>query len=126
VTDLSFNHYAFGCVDDWMYRRLGGLQATAPGFRRSRIEPAFTSGLDDVSATIETPYGPLRCEWHRRGDRVEVEIHVPSNTASTIVLPAVAGSVVDADGRPVEPGAYDEVPLAPGVARFVFTSAVAE
>lgn len=121
VTDLSFNHYAFGCVDDWMYRRLGGLQATTPGFRRSRIEPAFTSGLDDVSATIETPYGALQCEWHRRGDQVEVEVHVPSNTTSTIVLPAVTGSVVDANGHPVEPDADGEVPLGPGTGRFTFT-----
>jgi alpha-L-rhamnosidase len=30
VTDLSYNHYAFGCVDDWMYRRLAGLQLVAP------------------------------------------------------------------------------------------------
>jgi alpha-L-rhamnosidase len=104
VTDLSFNHYAFGCVDDWMYRRLGGLQATAPGFRRSRIEPAFTCGLADVSAAIETPYGELRCEWSRRGDRVEVEVHVPANTTSTLVLPAAG-----------------EVPVRPGTSRFTLT-----
>lgn len=118
VTDLSFNHYAFGCVDDWMHRRLGGLQSTAPGFRESRIEPAVGCGLTHVRAAIETPYGELACEWRRDGDRVEVEVRVPPSTSSTIVLPAVAGTMTDGLGRPIDAG---EVAMGPGVARFTFT-----
>ena len=88
VTDLSYNHYAFGCVDDWMYRRLAGLQLVTPGYRRSRIEPDVAGPLDEVDAAIETPYGTLASHWLRTPDgRVRLDVIVPPNTTSTVVIP---------------------------------------
>lgn len=46
VSTYSYNHYAFGCVGEWMYRELGGLQAAAPGYKKIRIAPAVDCGLD--------------------------------------------------------------------------------
>ena len=40
---ISFNHYAFGAVADWLHRVVGGLAPAAPGWRdasashRSRV-----------------------------------------------------------------------------------------
>ncbi|MEP6843065.1 MAG: family 78 glycoside hydrolase catalytic domain [Pseudolysinimonas sp.] len=90
VTDLSYNHYAFGCVDDWMYRRLAGLQRVAPGYRESRIEPDAVGELDEVDAAIETPYGTLASHWRRDADGVRLDVVVPPNTTSTVVAPAGA------------------------------------
>lgn len=88
VTDLSFNHYAFGCVDDWLYRRLGGLQLEGPGYRESRVEPDFAGPLTRVAATIDTPYGELASRWDRSADgAVELSVRVPPNATSTIHLP---------------------------------------
>lgn len=95
VTDLSFNHYAFGCVDDWMYRRLAGIRVVSPGFRESLIEPDFSPGLTSVRASVQTPYGELTSQWHRDGDRVELDVVVPPGTTSTIVLPPAARDVRD-------------------------------
>ena len=38
---LSFNHYAYGAVIDWVYRHVAGLAPTldAPGYRRGRRGP---------------------------------------------------------------------------------------
>lgn len=93
VTELSFNHYAFGCVDDWMYRHLAGLRLVEPGYRRSRIEPDFECGLDWVSAHIDTPSGRLASSWRRAGVRVELRVDVPPNTTTTIALPPGATDV---------------------------------
>ena len=33
VSTYSYNHYAFGCVGEWMYRHIGGLQIIEPGYK---------------------------------------------------------------------------------------------
>ena len=38
---MSLNHYAFGCVDDWMFRSITGIDSIGPGFKRIRIAPRF-------------------------------------------------------------------------------------
>ncbi|GAA1061494.1 alpha-L-rhamnosidase [Agromyces bracchium] len=94
VTELSFNHYAFGCVDDWIFRRLAGLQLIEPGYRRSRIEPDFECGLTRVSAHVDTPSGRLASSWQRlENGRVELRVDVPPNTTTTIALPASARGI---------------------------------
>lgn len=95
VTPASMNHYAFGCVDDWLFRRLAGIQPTEPGYRRSRIQPDFDAGLDLVRASHLTPYGRLAVEWERTAEGVAVRVEVPHNTEAELVLgghPEVVGS----------------------------------
>ena len=119
VTELSFNHYAFGCVDDWLYRRLGGLQVEGPGYRESRIEPDFCGPLTSVSATIDTPYGELTSRWVRsQGGAVELSVRVPENTTSTIVLPRCARNVV-VDGQ-VDALSDGHIPVGSGRTTVVF------
>ena len=45
---MSFNHYAPGSVDDWLYRRVAGIRSTSPGYRTAVIEPDFDAGVDHV------------------------------------------------------------------------------
>lgn len=91
VTDLSFNHYAFGCVDDWLYRRLAGIRLEGPGYRESRIEPDVAGPLTCVSAAIQSPYGELAARWIKDEDgAVELVVNVPPNTTSTLRLPDAA------------------------------------
>lgn len=92
----SFNHYALGCVDEWLYGRLAGIQPTSPGFLTSRIEPDLGANLDWLEASQDTPYGTLSVRWERDRDdpaRVTVEVVVPPNATSEMALPGSAGSV---------------------------------
>jgi alpha-L-rhamnosidase len=98
VRPVSMNHYAFGCVDDWLYRRVAGLQPAAPGWRRARIEPDFDAGVGSVAAHVQTPMGRLGVEWHREGDTATVRVDVPFGIDAVLVvdgastpLPAGAG-----------------------------------
>jgi alpha-L-rhamnosidase len=120
VTELSFNHYAFGCVDDWMYRRLAGLQLVEPGYRRSRIEPDFDCGLAWVSAHVDTPNGRLASSWRRLADgRVELRIEVPPNTTTSVALPPSAADLrLDRAGTSRQIG--HETELGSGPARVSF------
>ena len=90
------NHYASGCVDEWLYGRLAGIRPASPGFRSSRIEPDLDAGLDWVDASQDTPYGPLRVRWERDADdpaRITVHLEVPPNTTSALALPDRAHAV---------------------------------
>ncbi|MFV0458851.1 MAG: family 78 glycoside hydrolase catalytic domain [Actinomycetales bacterium] len=84
---MSFNHYAFGCIDDWLFRRLAGLVEAEPGFRRSLVTPGLDSPLRRVEAHLDTPYGRLGVDWHRDGDRARIQLSVPANTTSELALP---------------------------------------
>ncbi|MFH8252023.1 family 78 glycoside hydrolase catalytic domain [Microbacterium sp. B2969] len=86
VRPVSLNHYAFGCVDDWLYRRVAGLQPTAPGWRRVRIEPDLDAGVESASAHVGTPAGRLAVDWRRSGDEVRVRVAVPSGVDAVLVL----------------------------------------
>ena len=59
IRPMSFNHYAPGSVDDWLYRRVAGIRSTSPGYRTAVIEPDFEIGVDRVAAHVGTPYGEL-------------------------------------------------------------------
>lgn len=65
IRPMSFNHYAPGSVDDWLYRRVAGIRPTSPGFRTAVIEPDFDAGVEWVRAHVGTPFGRLAVEWTR-------------------------------------------------------------
>lgn len=96
VGTASFNHYAFGCVDEWLYGRLAGIRPASPGFRASRIDPDLDADLNWVEASQDTPYGLLKVRWERDADdpaRVTIHLVVPPNATSALALPGRAGSV---------------------------------
>lgn len=104
----SYNHYANGAVGDWMFRHLGGLQATEAGYRRVRIAPLTTHpALEHAAARLRTPYGLLRSEWRRVRDGVRLEIEIPVGTQAEVLLPC-------SDPQAVREGRH-AVSRAPGV-----------
>ncbi|MBB6672379.1 alpha-L-rhamnosidase [Cohnella nanjingensis] len=88
VGHMSFNHYAFGCIGDWMYRHLAGLRAEAPGYKKSRIELHPDCGLTSAAVRLQTGYGLLASAWSRDGDRIALTVNVPVNTSAAVMLPA--------------------------------------
>lgn len=83
----SYNHYAYGCVGDWIYRKLGGLEALEPGYRRMRIAPLTECGLEWARTAHRTPYGTAAVEWHRYDSRWELDVVIPVGTVAEICLP---------------------------------------
>lgn len=66
-THESYNHYAFGCIGEWMYETLAGIKMRKPGYRKFQIEPSFEYDLKSVSAEYESVYGTIRSEWKLEG-----------------------------------------------------------
>jgi alpha-L-rhamnosidase len=84
---LSFNHYAFGAVGDWLHRVVGGLAPGAPGYRRLRVEPRPGGGLTAASARHRTPYGTAESSWRLDGASLDLKVTVPPNVTATVVVP---------------------------------------
>lgn len=97
---LSFNHYAYGAVIDWVYRTVAGLapDAADPGYRTVRVAPRPASGLDHASASIRTPQGRLAIDWRVVDGVFEAILDVPFGSRAVLDLPVTEGSVVTVDG----------------------------
>lgn len=89
VSTYSYNHYAFGCVGEWLYREIGGLQALEPGYRKFRVAPSFDCGLSYAKVSEETPYGKAEIAWRLVNKTAVVTVTVPANTTARIDLPGM-------------------------------------
>ena len=87
VSTYSFNHYAFGCVGEWMYREIGGLQAKEPGYKKIRVAPSLDCGLTRAEVKEETPYGTASVKWEKEEDKTTVNVVIPANTTAEVALP---------------------------------------
>ncbi|MET0773631.1 MAG: family 78 glycoside hydrolase catalytic domain [Candidatus Limnocylindrales bacterium] len=98
---LSFNHYAYGAVVDWLYRHVAGLAPVLdhPGYRRVRVAPMPVRGLRHASAAVDSAYGRVSTAW-RLDDAgtFHLELELPAGSTADVELPASATSVVLVDG----------------------------
>lgn len=114
----SFNHYAYGAVGNWMYNNIGGISSTAAGYKTSVIAPNIGGGLRDGQGSFDSVYGRISSKWSVTSDGMELEATVPTNTTSTIRIPAISKWAVTEGGR-----ALDSVP---GVTRVTEADGVVE
>jgi len=80
----SFNHYAFGAVVDWLHRYVAGLAPAAPGYREVAVRPRPGRGLTAAAARHQSPYGAVEVSWRRDGQRLDLDVRVPSGTTATV------------------------------------------
>lgn len=84
---MSLNHYSFGCVDDWIFRKIGGIQPLAPGFSQIRIAITPDIPLTAARRTFESPYGRIVSDWRREGRTFFLHAAIPCNVQAIIELP---------------------------------------
>ena len=92
VGDLSmnsYNHYAFGAVVGFFYRRLAGIAPASPGFRRISVRPLWLPAVGAVSARYESAVGPIATRVDGDSDGIScLELLVPPNCVAEVELPA--------------------------------------
>ncbi len=82
----SHNHYAFGAVAQWLIEGIAGIIPAEPGYRVIRVQPCVSGGLTHASASITTPFGVARSSWRVDGERVELDVTIPSGATGDIRL----------------------------------------
>ena len=83
----SMNHYANGAIGDWIYRKIGGINQTEPGYRRFVLRPMFVRGIEEADTQLETPYGRIVSRWSCRDGKIRVSVTIPANTRAVLYLP---------------------------------------
>ena len=118
---LSFNHYAYGAVIDWVYRHLAGLapDRSQPGYRHVILAPKPVSGIDWARASIDSDLGTTAISWRSEpaGD-LSVDVQLPFGASGTFFPPTNDDSEVTLNGEPAE----REVILGPGSHRLLVTN----
>ena len=77
---VSFDHYAFGCVDDWMERAICGIDTDQAGFKHFVIRPQYDSKLISCERTFESEAGMVSVKW----DEYTLKVKIPCNTTATV------------------------------------------
>jgi alpha-L-rhamnosidase len=122
---LSFNHYAYGAVVDWVYRNLGGVapDRSAPGYRHVILAPKPVAGISWAEASVASPYGPTGIRWRiDQGGSLVADIALPFGATGTFVAPVAEKSTVNVDGNPapssstLTPGTHTVVVERPRIA----------
>ncbi len=101
INTASFNHYAFGCVGDWLYRFVAGLDKDQPGYKHILIQPDLAGGLTHASASYLSGYGEIISAWELQQGRLTVRVQIPPNTSASIRLPGADAALV---GQQCPPG----------------------
>ncbi len=83
----SLNHYAYGSIGSWMYKKIAGINAAATGYKKIEIRPMLTVGMTSVRATLDCPYGEIVSAWTCKDGKITVDVTIPANTTATIILP---------------------------------------
>ena len=78
---VSFDHYAFGCVDDWIFRNIVGINIGRPGFKHIIINPQSTGHLEWCKRTYLSEFGEISVFWTKD----VLEVTIPCNTTATII-----------------------------------------
>lgn len=83
-TKASYNHFAFGCVGDFIYRRILGLWNLEPGYKKVLIEPDMNAGITHAKGSYESVYGRIEIEWRKEGTESSINIVLPPNTSGIL------------------------------------------
>ena len=85
----SFNHYAYGCVCQWLWETAAGIATdlSAPGFKHIRLAPVPDKRLGHLEAEYNSAAGLIKSAWRYEGDSWTWDFTIPEGTSATVVLP---------------------------------------
>ena len=85
----SFNHYAYGCVCEWLWETAAGIASdpACPGFAHIIMKPVPDKRLGYVEAEYKSAAGLIKSAWKYEGDNWTWTVTVPEGAVATITLP---------------------------------------
>lgn len=83
----SYNHYAYGSVMEFVYRRIAGIEATEAGFNKIRVAPNPCLALKNFQGEYDSVKGKIVSKYEQKNGKIIYEIELPSGAEAEIVLP---------------------------------------
>ena len=115
----SFNHFAYGCVGDWMMRVMVGIcdHPDEPGFRRALIAPQPGGGISFAKANYDSQFGTYKAGWKSKGNHFTLTITVPTGCEADVYIPNDDPDSVRLNGKRIHAGS-----ITVGSGTYEFTS----
>lgn len=90
----SFNHYAYGCVCEWIWETAAGIATdpTQPGFKHIIMRPIPDKRLGHISAEYNSAAGLIKSAWRYEGDKWIWDFTIPEGATATVTLPGESES----------------------------------
>ena len=97
----SFNHYSYGAIGDWMYRKMVGIDTyeDGVGYKHSKIQPHIGGDFTNASASLATYYGDISNSWKIDGKQLKMEVNIPVNTSANIFIPSYHVEQITENGQ---------------------------
>ena len=90
----SLNHYAYGSIEEWVYRCVCGLNPdpARPGFRHVVLRPLASQKLGHAELRYDSPCGRYETGWKYGEDgRVTYTFRIPFGCTATLAIPGAEG-----------------------------------
>ena len=90
VSMNSFNHYAYGCVMEWLFAYAAGIRAdpSVPGSCKLILAPVTDRRLGSLEAEYDSPVGLVKSAWRYEPDgRLTWRFTIPEGTEAIVVSP---------------------------------------
>jgi alpha-L-rhamnosidase len=96
----SFNHYAYGCVCEWIWEKVAGIASdvSCPGFKHIIMKPLPDKRLGHITAEYQSPAGLIKSAWRYEGEQWVWEFTIPEGTTASVTLPGESEAVEYAAG----------------------------
>ncbi len=83
----SYNHYAYGSVLEFVYRRIAGIEPIEAGFEKIRVAPNPCEALRSFKGEYKSVAGAIRSKYEQKDGKIIYEIEIPEGVQAEIVLP---------------------------------------
>ena len=108
----SFNHYAYGCVCEWIWETAAGISCPVPekvsseenavGFKHIVLKPIPDKRLGWIEAEYHSAAGLIKSAWRYEGDQWIWDFTIPEGAVASVFLPG------ESESRLFESGSYTE------------------
>lgn len=85
----SFNHYAYGCVCEWIWETAAGIASdpAKPGFKHIIMKPVPDKRLGHLTAEYHSASGLIKSAWKYEGDQWIWDFSIPEGATASVTLP---------------------------------------
>lgn len=96
----SYNHYAYGCVCEWIWETAAGIASdpVAPGFKHIIMKPVPDKRLGYVTAEYNSASGLIKSAWRYEGDKWIWEFSIPEGSTASVTLPGESEATIYQSG----------------------------
>jgi alpha-L-rhamnosidase len=119
VSMNSFNHYALGAVNGFVFRRIAGINPATPGFKTFIFDPVLDPRVKTGGGDYDSVLGRISTDWAQTTQGFTLDITVPANARAIVILP---GAQISEGGKPIKAlseGERSRVEIGSGRYRFL-------